>query len=264
MVSPMNDELATSAHRFLPLSVEVAGVLGPGPLRHVTETGSTNADLVDEARAGNGSGAVLVADHQTAGRGRLDRVWEDNAGSSLLVSLRIPAQQNEAADRVRAVGVASRAAVASLCSSTVLAKWPNDLVVVDGAAPGKLSGLLAEFVDGAMPCVVVGVGINIAPIPSQSGASSVVEAGGPADRDLVLAALLRELAVRVDDPGAVLDELRSTSATLHQRVRVDLPGDRSIEGTATAITDTGALVVVDDANNSHTVDVGDVIHLRPA
>lgn len=244
------------------MSVEVAAAVGPGPLRHVESTGSTNADLVAEARNGDSSGAVLVTDHQTAGRGRLDRVWDDVPGDALLVSLRIPAEQVDAAAGVRALGAAARAAVDGICRDRVLAKWPNDLVVVEGAKPGKLSGVLAEYVPATHPVVVIGIGINIRPIARQDSASSVVECGGADDRDALLAELLRELAPRLRDGSGVIDELRAHSATLGATVRVELPDGAVLVGEALDLTPDGALIVRDGDGVDHIVGVGDVIHLR--
>jgi BirA family biotin operon repressor/biotin-[acetyl-CoA-carboxylase] ligase len=256
---------ATSAARFLPRSSEIAAAHGPGPLRHVASTGSTNVDLAAEARGGDSGGAVLVADHQTAGRGRRDRAWDDVAGRALLVSVRVPCGPDRAAAVTRAVGAAARAAADEVCAVPVLAKWPNDLVVLEGKAPGKLAGQLAEFVTGEQPCVVVGVGLNLRPVEGHDDATSVVECGGPDDRDALLAALLRGLSSRLaDDERAVLDELRRHSATIGRRVRAELPGDTDVIGLALDLTDDGELVVRDDGGVRHVVGVGDVIHLRPA
>ena len=262
IVSRMDPTRATSAARFLPVSASVADDVGPGPLGHVEQTGSTNVDLVEEARRGDSSGAVLVADHQTVGRGRLDRQWLDEPGRALLVSFRVPVAQTGAADLVLSLGAAARAAVDSLCVAPVLTKWPNDLVVIDGPASGKLAGVLAEFVAASSPCVVIGIGINIAPIPRQEGATSVVECGGPADRDAVLSALLQEFATRRTNPSGVVAELRAHSATIGSRVRVTLPGGEELLGRAVDLTADGKLVVDDDMGERHVVGVGDVVHLR--
>ena len=260
----MDPSSATSAARFLPKSTEVANALGPGPLHHVVSTGSTNVDLATQARGGETSGVVLVADHQTAGRGRLDRSWDDTAGDGLLVSVRIPTTELDAAGAVRALGAAARAAVDELCRDVVLAKWPNDLVVIDGPHPGKLSGVLAELVGGDHPAVVIGIGINIRPIERQPGATSLVECGGPDDRDAVLAGLLRELAPRLLDGSGVVDVLRTYSATLGSLVRAELPGGERIIGRAVDLTDAGELELEVDGGRRHTVAAGDVVHLRPA
>jgi BirA family biotin operon repressor/biotin-[acetyl-CoA-carboxylase] ligase len=160
------------------------------------------------------------------------------------------------------VGAAARAAVDQLCRDVVLAKWPNDLVSIDGPAPGKLGGVLAEFVEGDTPCVVVGIGVNIRPIEGQPGASSVVECGGTDDRDRVLAALLSELAPRLGDESGVIDDLRSHSATIGSRVRVELPDGAELRGEAVDLTTDGELVVRTDDEALHIVATGDVIHLR--
>lgn len=259
----MHPSDATSAPGFLPLSRAAAASFGPGPLRHVATTGSTNTDLADEARGGDRSGAVLVTDHQTAGRGRLDRVWEDIPGTALLVSLRVPIAGTDGGSVVRALGAAARAAVDGLCRDPVAAKWPNDLVVVDGAAPGKLAGVLAEFVAGDEPCVVIGIGINIRPVADRPGATSVVECGGPDDRDRLLTALLTEFAPRRRDGTGVIDELREHSATLGSQVRIELPGGTHLVGTAADLTEAGELVVRTDDGASHVVATGDVVHVRP-
>lgn len=268
MVSRMSHEVATSAGDPFTASSRVANATGLGPLRHVEVTGSTNLDLAAQARAGSVSTAVLVADHQSAGRGRLGRQWDDDRGSALLVSLLLPAGPDRVAGVVAAAGAAARRAADRLTTSTVLTKWPNDLVVVDGPAPGKLGGILAEYISEPVESVVVGVGINVGAIERQPGATSMAECGmvqqGSAeDRDRLLSSLLAELASRLADPASVLAELRSNSATLGTRVRVELAGDRSIVGEATGLDDEGRLLVRGDDATVTTITTGDVIHLRP-
>lgn len=248
-------------------SAAVAATRGPGPLRHVESTGSTNSDLADEARAGPVGGAVLVADHQTAGRGRLDRTWVDDPGAALLVSLRVPVDGPRRAATVAGwVAASARAAVASLVDVEVATKWPNDLVVEDGPAPGKLAGVLAELVPrerGRPAVVVVGLGINVAPLPRQEGATSVVECGGPRDRDRLLASVLSELADRTDAGVPPWDELVRHSATIGGRVRVELPAGTTLEGVAVRLDGDGALVVRLGDGTERVVTAGDVVHLRP-
>jgi BirA family biotin operon repressor/biotin-[acetyl-CoA-carboxylase] ligase len=164
---------------------------------------------------------------------------------------------------VRALGAAARAVVDDLCPERVCAKWPNDLVVTDGASPGKLAGVLAEYVGGRQPCVVIGIGINIRPIERQPGATSIVECGGPDDRDRLLAALVEQFADRRRDDSGVLEELRTHSATLGAPVRVEMPGGDEFTGTATGLTADGELVVRDDDGRDRVVAAGDVVHVRP-
>lgn len=268
MISRMSHEVATSAGDPFATSSRVANATGLGPLRHVEVTGSTNADLVAEARDGTFGPAVLVADHQTAGRGRLGREWDDDPNNALLVSIRVPVSL-EGAGVVAAVGAAARLAADQLTTATVLTKWPNDLVVEDGAAPGKLGGVLAEYVAEPNESVVVGVGINITSIERQEGATSMVECGmvqrgSLADRDLLLSGLLSALALRLANPVLVMEELRTNSATLGTRVRVELPGNRFFLGEAVGLSDEGHLVLRRDDATSLTITAGDVIHLRPA
>src|SRR5262245_52243553 len=133
----------------------------PGPawppgwtVEHVVETGSTNADLIADA-AHRPDRSVLFADHQTAGKGRLDRRWDAPPGANLLVSMlfhEVPAQPSEL---TRRVALAAVAACRELVGVEVRLKWPNDLLVDER----KLAGILAER--AASGDVVVGIGLNV-------------------------------------------------------------------------------------------------------
>ena len=122
-----------------------------GDLRWVAETGSTNLDLLDEARSGAPEGLVLVADHQTDGRGRLGRTWAAPAGSSLLVSilLRPDLGPDHVFAATMAVGVSAVEACAEVAGLAPALKWPNDLIVVapdDASSVRTLGGMLTESV----------------------------------------------------------------------------------------------------------------------
>lgn len=255
---------ATSGAADLRASSEAAGAAGLGPLRHVVTTGSTNTDLVVEARGGDVDPCVLVADHQHAGRGRLDRVWEDLVGGTLLVSLRILATPEHAHRVVAAVGAGARAAADSLLPVRVAMKWPNDLVVTDGPRPGKLAGVLAEFVDAGPGAVVVGLGCNIETVRTQPSSTSMAACGASVGRDELLAAILTAVGERLASPDRVLDELRRHSATLGCRVRVELHGSEPLLGDAVDLCNDGRLVVVDDEGTEHVIGTGDVVTLRPS
>ncbi|MEN9505913.1 MAG: hypothetical protein RI958_1839 [Actinomycetota bacterium] len=225
----------------------------------VDETGSTNADLLSaaaEARAPDR--AVLVARHQRAGRGRLDRRWEAPAGANLLVSLlfrTVPEHPHELTQRV-----ALAAAIASerLSSTRPVLKWPNDLLVVgpDGTA-AKLAGVLAEAgtAGGSVTHVVVGLGLNVGWAPE--GAALLGRGLDP----LVL--LAEMLAVYDSLPDDVYPVYCAALHTLGKRVRVERAGS-TLEGRAIDVGRDGRLEVLDDCAVTHRVDVGDVIHLRPA
>jgi BirA family transcriptional regulator, biotin operon repressor / biotin---[acetyl-CoA-carboxylase] ligase len=217
-------------------------------VQHVHETGSTNADLLARATEAPDR-TVLAADHQTAGRGRLDRRWDAPPGANLLVSIlfrHVPAAPGEF---VRRVGLAATDAARELSGLDVGLKWPNDLVV-DGA---KLAGILAQRAPGGE--VVVGLGLNVRWAPP--GAVRLGDRLAPAT---VLAALL-EAYDRL--PSDITQRYRERLHTLGQWVRVELP-DAEIVGRATDVEPDGRLVVLDECGITHRLDVGDIVHLRSA
>jgi len=255
-------------------------------VRRFASIDSTNRYLLDEARAGAPAGVVAVADHQTAGRGRLGRTWEAPAGANLLLSVLLrpglaPDQRHLATS---AVALAAVDAVDALCAPAgpgagVGVKWPNDLVARDGR---KVAGILAEAdlastAPGSPDPVVVGIGLNVnwpasdddLPPELRGVAGSLRQmVGAEVDREALLAALLAALGPRVGAlaTGAgrarLAADLRARCVTLGAPVRVDL-ADGSFTGTATDVTDEGHLVV-DAGGVTRTVVAGDVIHVRPA
>ena len=266
---------------------------GPGgrfaDVRWVAETGSTSADVMGLARQGEPEGIVLVADHQTAGRGRAGRTWTAPPGAGLLCSilLRPPAAVVDLC--TMAVAVAAAEAVAEVAGVAPRLKWPNDLVWPgDGSAPDrKLAGILAEAdwpassppsggwrppAAGERAAVVVGIGINVAwpeELPEELvdvavSLDRIVDQ--TVDREDLLIALLSALGPRYrslvsGERGTLLDEWRARSATLGRRVRVDLGAD-DVEGTAVDITQDGHLVVDTADGTRREFAVGDVVHLR--
>ncbi len=180
-------------------------------------------------------GSVVVTDHQSAGRGRLDRRWEAPPGTALLASFVLP--------RHPLLSLAAGVAAAEACGPGVGLKWPNDLVI-DGR---KAGGILVEV---AQDRAIVGIGINLTAAPP--GAATIAQS-----RDALLESLRAQLARwAVADPSEVLDRWRRLSVTLGREVRVELPG-RVLEGVAEDIDDSGALIVAGEH-----VSAGDVIHLR--
>ncbi|MEO5842602.1 MAG: biotin--[acetyl-CoA-carboxylase] ligase, partial [Acidimicrobiales bacterium] len=132
----------------------------------VAETGSTNSDLVARATQRPPHELVLVTDHQTAGRGRLARQWLAPPGQNLLFSVLArpsgPSDRWSLATSAMAIAVAEVATAAGLTGVGI--RWPNDVIVDGGRAPGKLAGVLAELVvsAGVPAAIVVGVGLNVA------------------------------------------------------------------------------------------------------
>ena len=215
----------------------------------VDETGSTNADLLRAAAEGAPDRTVLMARHQSAGRGRLDRRWEAPPGANLLVSLlfrEVPEHPHVLTQRV---GLAAIAACAEVAGVQPLLKWPNDLLL--GGA--KLAGVLAQAQLGANPAVVVGIGINVGWAPE--GAARLGDGVSPTE---VLAAMLRAYDAL---PADVWLPYREHLGTLGRQVRVELP-DGEVTGRALDVEPDGRLVVIDDCGITHRFAVGDVVHLR--
>jgi BirA family transcriptional regulator, biotin operon repressor / biotin---[acetyl-CoA-carboxylase] ligase len=179
-------------------------------------------------------GSVVVADHQTAGRGRLDRSWESSPGTALLASFVLRPNP--------LLSLAAGVAAAEACGSGVRLKWPNDLVL--GGA--KLGGILVEATPSKAIC---GIGINLTWSPPGAARLNV-------DRDRLLAKLRIELERWASaEPDVMLARWRELSDTLGRQVRVELPGS-VIEGLAEDIGPEGELIV-----NGVPVRVGSVIHL---
>jgi BirA family biotin operon repressor/biotin-[acetyl-CoA-carboxylase] ligase len=250
-------------------------------VRWVTETESTNDDVLALARSGAPDGIVIVADHQRAGRGRLDRTWEAPPGSSLLLSVLVrPALSPADAHLVStATACAAVEACEAIAGVTPALKWPNDLIVMadDGAVRGKVAGILAESIveAGQLRAVVVGMGLNVnwpADLPADLVGIAIAlnhVVGGDIDREDLLIAFLERLdrwadqLADVDRRGRLVARYRELCRTIGASVRIELPTD-SFAGTATDITDAGHLVVtLDDGSTRHVV-AGDVVHVRPA
>ena len=230
--------------------------------------GSTNALLAERARGGEPAGLVLVAEEQTAGRGRLDRSWvaPPRAGLTFSVLLQpaLPVAQWPWLPLL--TGLAVTRVLREQAGVDAVLKWPND-VLVGGR---KLCGLLAEVPVPGL--VVMGIGLNVTTrreeLPHDLATSLVLEGSAVLDRDLLLRAVLRELG-RVlagdpaGDPAGDLVEgqaaYRALCSSLGARVRVELPGGATVEGTAEAVDTDGRLVV-----DGTPYGAGDVVHLRPA
>ncbi|WP_128982311.1 biotin--[acetyl-CoA-carboxylase] ligase [Streptomyces roseicoloratus] len=240
----------------------------------VESTGSTNSDLA--ARADElAEGAVLVAEEQTSGRGRLDRSWTAPARSGLFLSVLLkPAVPVHRWGWLPLLtGVAAASGLAKAAGAELSLKWPNDLLVRVRGEERKTGGILAERAgaDG----VVIGLGINVGlredELPVPAAGSLLLADAVSTDRDTLLRAVLRSVEqwygdwVRADgDPAASgLQEAYATAcATLGRRVRADLPGERMLEGDAVAVDGDGRLVVATEGGGTEAVAAGDIVHLR--
>jgi BirA family biotin operon repressor/biotin-[acetyl-CoA-carboxylase] ligase len=242
-----------------PLALRKALVPDGWRLDLLQETGSTNAVAAERARAGEPSGLVVAAEAQTAGRGRLDRSWVSppRAGLTLSVLLRPDLPPAQWPWLPLWTGLAVASALRERAEVDAVLKWPND-VLIDGR---KVCGVLAEVpVTGA---AVLGVGLNVTTeqheLPHDQATSLRLSGARVTDRDTLLRALLRELGAVLRDPSAARTAYRERCDTVGRQVRVELPGDRSVEGLAEAVDDDGRLVV-----DGVPYGAGDVVHLRPA
>jgi BirA family biotin operon repressor/biotin-[acetyl-CoA-carboxylase] ligase len=245
----------------------------------VARTGSTNSDLVARAAEGRaGEGAVLVAEEQTSGRGRLDRQWTAPARSGLFFSVLlrpagIPVARWGWLPLLTGVAVATALSRAAGVDTSL--KWPNDLLVTVGGEERKAGGILAER--SGEYAVVIGVGLNVTlradelPVPT-AGSLALAGAAGT-DRDPLLRAMLRSLeewygrwrAADGDPAACGLQETYAAGcATLGRVVRAELPGDRSVVGEAVAVDGDGRLVLATGQGVREPVGAGDIVHLRPA
>jgi BirA family biotin operon repressor/biotin-[acetyl-CoA-carboxylase] ligase len=239
-------------------------------------TESTMADTRALAQGAPGaSGAVVVADAQSAGRGRMARRWEAPAGTALLASVllrgaHVPAQPGLLP---AAAGLAVLEAIAAVAPLPAGLKWPNDVLIGhDPAQARKVAGILVESTlvggVGATPAVaVLGIGVNanqtagqlppVAP-PAPQPTSLALELGRPVDRTELLVALCRALGRTLAlPPDELLAAWRARLWTLGQPVTVYLPAADPLHGQAVEVADDGALVV-EAGGQRHAIYAGDV------
>ena len=242
-------------------------------LEVVDEIGSTNAELIGRATnledGGAAEGAVLVAEHQVTGRGRLDRVWTSPPRAGLTVSFllrpEVPAARRGWLPLL--TGVALAESVAEVTSVLPSLKWPNDLLAADGR---KLAGILAESSGTA---VVVGAGLNVSTTAEElpdTGTSLTRITAGAVDRGTLLLAFLRAVERRyrrwvdvLGDPvsSGLAQDYLAWSSTVGTTVSVALPDGSTLEGVAQAVDWDGRLVVA-TAEGTVALASGDVRHLR--
>jgi BirA family biotin operon repressor/biotin-[acetyl-CoA-carboxylase] ligase len=213
-------------------------------------TASTNAVVAERARAGEAAGLCVVAEEQTAGRGRLDRSWVSPPRAGLTFSLLLRPVTDDLGWVPLLGGLAVATALREQTDLDAVVKWPNDVLVGER----KVAGLLSEAVDGA---VVLGVGLNVTTRPEElpdERATSLAQVGArTTDRDTLLRAVVRQMSFTPEDRASY----RVLCATLGRRVQLSLPGGALVEGEAEAVDDDGRLVV-----DGSPYAAGDVVHLR--
>ena len=235
----------------------------------LSETTSTNSVALERAKAGAPDGLVVVADYQSAGRGRFERKWESPPGTSLLFSVLLrPGEQGLSGEQglpvaqrhlaVAAVSLALAEAAKVVAGVEVQLKWPNDLLFRDR----KLAGVLAESAaDGGL---VVGAGVNVDWAPGKAATYLSAVAGRPVDRGELLVEALLGLDRLYGRWDQVSERYRQTCATVGRQVTVLLAaGVPPLAGKAVAIDDHGRLVVRGGDGALVTVAAGDVTHLKP-
>lgn len=236
---------------------------------HLDRIDSTNSEVLRRASDGELPGLIVVADYQSAGRGRLERRWESPPGANLLASflLAMPADPRARWQIPGALAVAAATAIETTCGIVARVKWPNDLLV----GGEKVAGILTESASSPTgPALsAVGIGVNcLEPGPPEVSSTSLSLAAG---RDVAPGALLDELIdslsdalehlVDPDDPSRLLERLRAQSATIGAEVKVIHLDGRIEVGRATTIDRSGCLVI-ETVTGLHAVSEGDVEHLR--
>ena len=219
------------------------------------------------------SGTVLIADRQTRGKGRLNRIWESPGSRNIYMSMviRPDLAPRDATMLTLLAAVAGARAVRSSCNIPVTIKWPNDLVVSDAKLGGILSEVRAD--PDRINIAVIGVGINVHMRPAdfpgelRGFATSVRMAAGHAvPRNEIIIQLLKEmehwygiLVTRGKAP--LISAWRKESSTLGKMVRVAI-GDHSVSGVARDIDENGMLVLETPAGRRMHISTGDVSQLR--
>jgi BirA family transcriptional regulator, biotin operon repressor / biotin---[acetyl-CoA-carboxylase] ligase len=227
------------------------------PLEHAAVLDSTNLRVEELARQGAPEGTVVIADRQTAGRGRVGRSFFSPAGVSLYLSLLLRPQvgPERLHEHVFVASLAvARIAAAHVASERVAIKWPND-VQIDGRKTAGINAP-AQIADGRVQFLVLGIGVNVNtpqelfPEELQATATSLaIAAGHPLDRTAVAEALLCELergidALRASGFPALLDEWRAYFRMRGTRVRIGGPGIAvEREGIAEDVDIDGALIL---------------------
>lgn len=250
--STLSNEMRTA----LDTTAAERGVFGRR-LHYFDEVGSTNDLAMRAAERGEPEGTVFVAGAQTAGRGRLGRAWFSPAGAGLYVST-IVRRTALAPWITLAGGVAVAEGVRAATGLTVQIKWPNDVVVVEGAAfraRRKLAGILAEAASHGdhLDYIVLGYGINLksAAFPPELGdrATSIeTELGRPIDPGRVLADTLVALnrvttSIEVEGPSALLAHWIALSpSAAGARIEWDGPGGAPRSGVTAGLAADGALL----------------------
>jgi BirA family biotin operon repressor/biotin-[acetyl-CoA-carboxylase] ligase len=239
---------------------------------HYFRADSTNSVALHLAAKGAAHGTVVLAEEQTAGRGRLGRAWYSEKSSGIYVSviLRPPLAPSAASVLTLMAGVAAHQAISSVTGLPVDIRWPNDLLVNGKKVCGILTEMNAEL--DRLHAVVLGFGINVnhAAMPAElkSVATSLrIEAGKPCSRAQTLVALLRELerkyALLLDEGGAAIVRRWSSASSFAEgkRVRVLTPTGE-FQATTVGLEPSGALGVRRDNGRVELLVAGEIVEVK--
>ncbi|MGC9399178.1 MAG: biotin--[acetyl-CoA-carboxylase] ligase [Anaerolineae bacterium] len=237
-------------------------------LRYIPTLPSTNDHLLQLAEAGAEAGLVVLAEAQTAGRGRGDRRWFAPPGTALLMSMLFRPQEPFGYHALRTtmvVGLALLESVQSVTGLPVTLKWPNDLILEEDGW-WKLAGMLSEVGGAGSDFLVVGVGLNVNVTQAQlttlapRAMSLMARLGRPVDRVALLDAFLErteELCGCLEGGWDPLPAWRERLAWLGQAVEVRTPTE-VVRGVAETVDDKGALVLRTLQGGQRCFSAGDV------
>ena len=235
---------------------------------------STNALLAHRAVTDGRSGLVVIAEHQSRGRGRLDRSWVSPPRAGLTMSALVRPYDVAAARWpwiALAAGLAVGAALRRTAGVEAVLKWPNDVLI----AERKVAGVLVERVESGPhpPAAVIGIGLNVSmgpgELPGSQATSLAIERASTTDRSVLVRSVLRALENVLGDwqrsggdpERGLLAAYTQACSTIGQRVRVTVPGDHEFEGQAVAV-DAGGRLVVRTPAGQRVIGAGDVVHVR--
>ena len=241
---------------------------------------STNARAAELARPWS----VVVAQHQSAGRGRLDRSWESPPGAGVALSATLPAPHTAPGWLPLLAGLAVADAIEQVALIAAVLKWPND-VLLPGDGDRKVCGVLCEYRPATArhdDLVIVGIGINLhqtreqLPVPTATSLA-IVAPDRPVDPVLLISTVLRHVHDRYAAwqaggqlAGGVRAAYRSRCASIGTQVRLVQTGRPDVLGTVRSVDDDGAIVIDDgtggpgEQSRGRPYAAGDVVHLRPA
>lgn len=221
-------------------------------------TQSDLANLVNSSVAKNGE--LIVAEFQSAGRGRLDRTFQAPPQSALLFSFYIEPKRavSDWSFISFLAAMAMQKVISEYLSEPATLKWPNDILIGDK----KVAGLLAQQTDRG---VILGIGLNVEmseeELPVPTATSLLIERSKQIDRNLLLAEFLNrfeEFFIDWESGGDFKEQYEKASSTIGRDIRVDILGRDPLLGKAVGVSDEGALILGDGTK----VNVGDVVHLR--